>query len=245
MFEKNISNIKKLGELECVIYEFSTAIFLRESSSMLKMQTEKFSEILENRLANRNISQNEFIDNKNLLVQKFEEIVKSFLDYIEAFYATVLEKMQLAETNQNLIYIKKATFEHLFTLLENANTEEEKEKLLEASKQLNISLNNLGNKIYTAEEKIKLYDEMINMCEKEFEVCEYTREVEIEKMMDIKYDLEALNIKSAENNLEYFEMVTELLEKLETHVSQLNNNLENYIINFISKIDMFQNKILE
>ena len=50
MFDEKINTIKKLGELECTIYEFSTAIFLRENTFAKDEQMKKLLRILDNEI---------------------------------------------------------------------------------------------------------------------------------------------------------------------------------------------------
>lgn len=244
MFNEKINTIKKLGELECTIYEFSTAIFLRENTIVKDKQLEKILNIIDNKIIKDNDSKNDILEKRRAILEKYEKIVQDFLEMIEALYANVLEKIQQAETNQNVVYIKKASLEHFLELSKNTKSDEEKEKLLKAAQELNISLNNLENKIYTAEEKIKQYNEMIEACEYEFKVCEYTREIEIDKFLaDINF--EQFNNFNKNRIAESFELLNKEIELLEENVITINSNIENYIDNFISKIDVLQNNILE
>ncbi|MBP3596823.1 MAG: hypothetical protein J6J60_05450 [Clostridia bacterium] len=244
MFNQKINTIKKLGELECTIYEFSTAIFLRENTIEKEKQIEKFSKIIDDIIIKSGISKNDVLENKKNILEKYEKIVQDFLEMIESLYANILEKIQQAETNQNVVFIKKATFEHFLSLLKNAKTDEEKEKLLKTAQEVNISLNNLDNKIYSVEEKIKQYNEMITACEYEFKVCESTRRVEIDKILD-NLNLERILNQNKKQGIKVFGLLNEEVELLEEKVVIINANIEKYIINFISKIDVLQNRILE
>ena len=226
MFDEKINTIKKLGELECTIYEFSTAIFLRENTLEKDFQIEKFSGLIDSK-----ISKNDILVRKNTLIEKYEKIVLDFLEMIESLYAHILEKIQNAETNQNVVYIKKATFEHLLELKNKAETPEDKEKLIKSAKKINISLENLEKKIYIAEERIKQYDEIIRICEQEFKECEHTRNVEINKFL----------IEKEISN----DTIDKILNELEEKVLITNVTIANYINSFNSKIDVLQNEILE
>lgn len=244
MLNEKINTIKKLGELECTIYEFSTAIFLRENTFAKDEQMKKLLRILDNEIIKNDISDNDIVERKKIILEKYEKILLDFLEMIEALYANALEKLQQAETNQNVIYIKKASLEHFLGLVNNAKTDEEKEKLMKAAQELNISLNNLDNKIYSSEEKIKQYNEMIDACQYEFEVARYTRSVEIDKLLN-NLTLEQIEKPNKKVILERLDLLNKEIEQLEENVNGLNTNIENYIINFISKIDVLQNKILE
>ena len=109
MFNEKINTIKKLGELECTIYEFSTAIFLRENTIVKDKQLEKILNIIDNKIIKDNDSKNDILEKRREILEKYEKIVQDFLEMIEALYANVLEKIQQAETNQNVVYIKKAS----------------------------------------------------------------------------------------------------------------------------------------
>lgn len=244
MFQKKMNAIRKLGEIQCTIYEFSTAIFLRENTIVREEQMEQLSNFVDNNIIKNTILENDNLERKNTLLERYEKIVRNLLEMIEAIYANALDKMQQAEAEQNVIYIKKATLEHFLQLLNNAKTDNEKNNLINAARAADISLKNLDNKIYLAEEKIKQYDKIILDCENEIKISERMRECELDKFIKKLLFNQIENI-SLKNVAEKLDILNNEIEELERKSLIINTNIENHIINFISKIDILQNKILE
>lgn len=253
MFDNVTKKINKLSEIECVIYEISGAIYTRENDEILKKELQKFEDIINKQFTKINFDLESIKNDKQLLLNRYQNILKGFLDTVESLYAYIQEKIQTAETNQNVIMIKKNTLEYVDELLSNAKTNEEKEEIIKITKVLNVSTNNLSEKIYMTLEKINKYEEIINLCSKEFEVCNYTRQVEVKEFLNKDFNIELSNdsnlinkkVNQEKNKNKIISSFSNFLEELENNVSVLNNNIENYNYNFIVNIENIQNEILQ
>lgn len=248
MLEDNINKIKKLSEIQIEIYNFKGAIYSRENEDIVVTELEKMKKYVDNVFSELIIDNAKFEMDKLNIINKYKKILKTFMQSTDFLFVTILKKYQFIETNQNIILAKKFLFEYFKELLENTTDLEKIEKLKQKAKNEKISLDNLDEKIKNSKNKVLNYEKALKLCEKEFKVCEYTRNVEIEKLMDWNLNIEDskdkkmsfLNKKSI-NEEKYnhvLNLINEFLEDLEINkIKELKNNIENYALNFSFNIE--------
>lgn len=252
MFEEKVNKIKKLSEIEMIYFEFSNCLYSRENKEILNKEVENFEKNFDTLVQKNNFNLEKIKNDKNLVIKRYEKVISSFLDTVETLFVNVLETLLSTETNQNIIMIKKTTIEDVKEMMSTTNSEEDLEMLMKTISSLNMSVDNLDYKILMCIEKIKSYEEIIDVCKKEIEVCYYTREKELEELRKNKFNFQTqiksnvFNKKEIEykNMQEFINEYNKYLDNLELNIiAQLNDNIFNYIDKFNFRTDELQNKI--
>lgn len=251
MFEEKVNQIKKLSEIQMICFELSNCLYSRENKEIIDKELKNFEINLDNVIQKNNFDLEKIKQDKNLIIKRYEKIISSFLDVVETLYVTVIEKLLSAETNQNIIMIKKITLEDVKEMI--ATTEvEDLEILMKNIETLNMPVDNLDIKIYMCSEKINSYEKIINNCKKEIQVCYYTREKEVENLRQNKFDFNTLRKSNIfnkkeieqENIKEFVNQCNKYLDDLELNIiAQLNENVFNYTDGFEARIELMQEEI--
>lgn len=252
MFEEKINKIKKLSEIEMMYFEFSNVIYSRENKEFLNKEIVNFEKSFDMLVQKNNFDLKQIENDKKLILKRYEKSISTFLDTVDTLFVNVIERLLSTETNQNIIMIKKTTIEDVKEMLDTTNGAEDLENLMKTISSLNMSIDNLDNKILVCVEKIKNYDQIIDICKEEIRICYYTREKELEELQKSKFDFvshfknNVFNKKEIErkNIKEFINEYNKYLDNFELNIiAQLTENIFNYIDKFNFRIEELQNKI--
>ena len=184
MFDKNMNYIDELNRVEIYIYEVMGAIYTRENNKMLRLLVEKFEQIIDDIFIENGFSIENYKKEKNKLLINFEKVIGKYLATIEKMYISIFKVMQDAEINQNLIFVKRSTLEHVEDLIDSTQNDDEKQRMMLVAKQLSVSVNNLDDKIRKMEIEFENYNKVVDFCSKHFKICKEKREEAVNNMLN-------------------------------------------------------------
>jgi len=240
MFGDKINYIQDLSKTELLLYEVEGAIYTREKNRIYRVELEKFERLLDNFLKNSRIASESIIDNKKILLKKYENIIRNLLDDIEKWCVTIFENFQTIETEQNIVYIQKNTLLYIEEMLRNTKNIEEKENIRFVVKSLNVSVEDISDKIELANKKLEEYNNIIQLCEKSFIYCKEFQDKLFKNFFEKYFDKSEVNEKLSKNEIiKYFENKLSTIKN--ENILKIKSNIENCKNEFFKNIKELQN----
>ncbi len=239
MLDVDNKQLDNLNIIQETIHDIDCAIFMRKNSELCEKVLKNFENIVDNTYMKYNLKEDEFLEDKKVILDKYKTILKEFIDVIESLFAYALEKIEDCEINKNTVLFK--------IIILSSSKQNEKSK-----NELNLTDIEIQEKTQKLKKKIIKYNKLINFCEREFEMARNTIDLEIEI-----FDFKDINFKSNGKGILYFDknkkIKSEILNYFNTYLDDFyDNTIKNKIKNvkiytyiFDKTVDKLHKKILD